>query len=142
VVDEPTSEQALAFLWREVAQEHFLRRPTAAEALAALEQRRKLVLRAGVHPQFPRLRHVWLDAADNGQGKGQDWIEQTLGWTNEIVQPPPRSQTVWVPNDLPPEQIDWSRVSAAAGFPGAATPLGGGAHVRLARPAAPAEQGV
>lgn len=43
MVDEPTPEQALARLWREVAQEHFLRRPTAAEALAALEQRRKLV---------------------------------------------------------------------------------------------------
>lgn len=28
--------------WRVVAQEHFLRRPTAAEALAALEQRRNL----------------------------------------------------------------------------------------------------
>jgi hypothetical protein len=139
VVDEPTSEQALAILWREVAQEHFLRRPTAAEALAALEQRRKLVLRAGVHPHFPRLRHVWLDAADNGQGKGQDWIEQTLGWTNEIVQPPPRSQTVWVPNDLPPEQIDWSRVSAAAGLPGPPPPLGGRKDVRLARPAAPTQ---
>jgi hypothetical protein len=101
-----------------------------------------LVLRAGVRPQFPRLRHVWLDAADNGKGKGQDWIAQTLGWTAQIVQQPPRSQKVWVPNDLPPDQIDWSRVPAAAGLPGAAETLGGGANVRLARPAAPAEQGL
>src|SRR5262245_8460704 len=36
----------------------------------------KLVLRAGVRTPFPRLRQVWLDAADNGKGK--DWIEQTL----------------------------------------------------------------
>ena len=43
MVAESTSEQALAILWREVAQEHFLWRPTAEEALAALERRRKLV---------------------------------------------------------------------------------------------------
>jgi transposase len=99
----------------------------------------KLVLRAGVRTQFPRLRHVWVDAADNGKGKGQDWIEQTLGWTAQIVQHPPRSQKVWVPNDLPPEQIDWSRVSAAAGLPGPPPPLGGRKDVRLARPAAPTQ---
>ena len=40
--NEPTPEQTLAILWREVAQEHFLRRPTAAEALAVLGRRRKL----------------------------------------------------------------------------------------------------
>ena len=28
--------------------------------------------------QFPRLRHVWLDAGYNGKGKGKDWIEKTL----------------------------------------------------------------
>jgi putative transposase len=99
----------------------------------------KLVLRAGVHTQFARLRHLWLDAAYNGKGKGKDWIEQTLGWTAQIVQHPPRSKKIWVPNDLPPEQIDWSRVSAAAGLPGPPPPLGGRKDVRLARPAAPTQ---
>jgi putative transposase len=40
--------------------------------------------------RFPRLSHVWLDAGYNGTGKGKDWIERTLGWTAQTVQPPPR----------------------------------------------------
>jgi transposase len=76
----------------------------------------KLVLRAGVRSQFPRLRHVWLDAAYNGKGKGKDWIEQTLGWTAQIVQHPPRYKKVWVPNDIPPDQIDWSKYLPPPGF--------------------------
>jgi transposase len=39
---------------------------------------------------FPRVSHVWLDAGDNGSGKGQDWIEKALGWTTQVVRPPPR----------------------------------------------------
>ena len=42
MADEPIFEQALATICREVAREHFLRRPTAAEALAALDQWRIL----------------------------------------------------------------------------------------------------
>jgi hypothetical protein len=69
----------------------------------------KLVLRAGVRTPFPRRRQVWLDAASNGKGKGKDWIEQTRGGSAQIVSHPPRYQKVWVPNDLPPDQIDWSK---------------------------------
>jgi transposase len=76
----------------------------------------KLVLHGGVRTQFPRLRHVWLDAAYNGTGKGKDWIEQTLGWTAQIVQHPPRYKKVWVPNDIPPDQIDWSKYLPPPGF--------------------------
>jgi putative transposase len=39
--------------------------------------------------QFPRLAHVWLDAGYNGKDKGQGWIETNLGWTTQIVKPPP-----------------------------------------------------
>jgi putative transposase len=39
---------------------------------------------------FPRLGHVWLDAAYNGKDKGQEWIEQHVGWTTQVVKPPPR----------------------------------------------------
>jgi putative transposase len=39
---------------------------------------------------FPRLGHVWLDAGYNGKDKGSDWIEQHLGWTTQVVRPPPR----------------------------------------------------
>jgi putative transposase len=76
----------------------------------------KLVLHAGVRIQFPRLRHVWLDAAYNGKGKGKDWIEQTVGWSAQIVQHPPRYKKIWVPKDLPPEQIDWSKYLPPPGF--------------------------
>src|SRR5258706_6242745 len=76
----------------------------------------KLVLPAGVRTQFPRLRHVWLDAAYNGKGKGKDWIEQTLGWSAQIVSHPPRYKKVWVPNDIPPDQIDWSKYLPPPGF--------------------------
>lgn len=40
--------------------------------------------------QFPRLSHAWLDAGYNGKDKGQDWIEKKLGWTAQVVKPPPR----------------------------------------------------
>jgi putative transposase len=102
----------------------------------------KFVLHESITSDFPRLRHVWLDRAYNGKGKGKDGIEQTLGWTAQIVAHPPRYQKVWVPKDIPPEQIDWSRVSAAARFPGASETVGGRKNVRLARPAAPAQQGL
>jgi putative transposase len=37
---------------------------------------------------FPRLSHVWLDAAYNAQEKGADWVEKVLGWSAEIVRHP------------------------------------------------------
>jgi putative transposase len=45
---------------------------------------------AGIQAAFPRLTHVWLDAAYNGKDKGQEWIQQHLGWTTQVVKPPPR----------------------------------------------------
>ena len=63
-----------------------------------------------IRTRFPRLQHVWLDAGDNGRGKGKDWIERTLGWSAEIVAHPPHyKKKVWVPNDIPPDQINWSK---------------------------------
>lgn len=43
----------------------------------------KLLLADTVRTQFPRLRHVWLDAGYNGRGRGKrkEWIEQALGWS-------------------------------------------------------------
>jgi putative transposase len=43
-----------------------------------------------IQVEFPYLAHVWLDAAYNGKDKGSDWIEQHLGWTTQVVKPPPR----------------------------------------------------
>jgi len=69
----------------------------------------KRLLADPVPSQFPRLSHIWLDAGYNGRGKGQEWIEQTLGWSAAIVAHPPRYKKVWAPTDIPPEQIDWAK---------------------------------
>lgn len=43
-----------------------------------------------IDEQFPRLAHLWLDGGYHGAGKGQDWVEQTLGWTVDLVKHPPK----------------------------------------------------
>lgn len=76
----------------------------------------KLLLPQSIRTQFPRLQHVWLDAGYNGKGKGKDWIEQTSGWTAQLVQHPRRPSTVWIFDDLPDDQIDWSKYLPPPGF--------------------------
>jgi hypothetical protein len=62
-----------------------------------------------VPTQCPRLQHVWRAAGSNGRGKGQDGLEQTLGWSAEIVKQRPRYKQVWIRGDLPDDQIDWAQ---------------------------------
>jgi putative transposase len=69
----------------------------------------KVVLHESIRTDFPRLRHVWLDSAYNGKGKGKHGIEQTIGWTVEIVAHRRRPSQVWIFDDLPDDQIDWSQ---------------------------------
>ena len=76
----------------------------------------KLVLHEPVRTDFPRLRHGWLDSAYHGKGKGKDWIERTLGWTAEIVAHRRRPSQVWIFDDLPDDQIDWSKYLPPPGF--------------------------
>jgi hypothetical protein len=49
---------------------------------------------APVLGRFPRLPQLWLDAADNGQGHGQDWVDTTRGGDRRdrvsSAQAPPR----------------------------------------------------
>jgi putative transposase len=52
--------------------------------------------------RFPRLGHVWVDQRYTGTGKA--WIEQALGWTDEVVRHPPKQRGVWV---FPGQEIDW-----------------------------------
>jgi len=61
-------------------------------------------LLAGVRERFPRLTHLWLDAAYNGQGKGKDWVEKALGLAAEVVRHPPKPRYVWM---LEGEEPDW-----------------------------------
>jgi putative transposase len=76
----------------------------------------KLVLSEPVRAQLPRMRLLWLDAGYNGRGKGKDWVEQTTGWTVQTVKAVHRYKRYWVPNDIPPEQIDWSQYLPTPGF--------------------------
>jgi len=69
----------------------------------------------GAATQFPRLRHVWLDAGYNGKGKGKDWIETQLGWTAKIVQHPPKPRSIWLPKGVEP---DWEKIAAHLPPPG------------------------
>src|SRR5262245_61069467 len=56
---------------------------------------------AEIREQFPRLSHVWLDAGYNGKEKGKVWIEKELGWSTDVVKPPPRR--VLVAADVEPD---------------------------------------
>jgi putative transposase len=55
-----------------------------------------------IQGEFPQLTHVWLDAAYNGQDTGSDWIAQHLGWTTQVVNPPPRRVLVAAEVEPPP----------------------------------------
>ena len=59
----------------------------------------QLLLEPGQDP-CPRMQHLWLDAAYNGHGKGQPWVEPTRGWTAEIVSHPPRRRRVLISEDV------------------------------------------
>ncbi len=76
----------------------------------------KLLLTESIPTAFPRLRHVWLDTGYNGRDKGKDWIEKTFGWTAQIVAHPRRPSKVWIFDDLPDDQIDWSKYLPPPGF--------------------------
>ena len=76
----------------------------------------KLVLDEPARAQLPRMRLLWLDAGYNGRGKGKDWVEQTTGWRVVTVKAIHRFKRYWVPNDIPPDQIDWSKYLPEPGF--------------------------
>jgi transposase len=75
----------------------------------------KLLLTPAVRARFPHL-HIWVDSAYNGQDKGQNWIKQTLGWSVAMVKRPTKPRGIWLPNDTPPEAIDWSKYLPPPGF--------------------------
>lgn len=55
---------------------------------------------------FPRMKKVWLDVAYSG--KGQEWIEQEMGWEAEIVkQAWTGLRGVWVPKGT---QVNWEEI--------------------------------
>jgi transposase len=44
----------------------------------------------GAKELFPRLSHLWLDAAYRGEDKGRGWVEKVLGWSVDLVERPRR----------------------------------------------------
>jgi putative transposase len=38
--------------------------------------------------QFPRLKHLWVDAGYRGEDRGKDWVEKKLGWSVDLVERP------------------------------------------------------
>jgi putative transposase len=36
--------------------------------------------------EFPRLKHLWMDAGYRGEDKGRGWVEKALGWSVELVE--------------------------------------------------------
>jgi putative transposase len=38
--------------------------------------------------RFPRLKHLWVDAGYRGEDKGKDWVQNTLGWSVDLVERP------------------------------------------------------
>jgi len=76
----------------------------------------KLVLDEPTRAGLPRMRHLWLDSGYNGRGKGSDWVQTTVGWTVQVLRAIHRFKRYWVPNDIPKEQIDWSKILPEPGF--------------------------
>ena len=54
--------------------------------------------------------------ASHGRGTGRDGVEQVTDWRVETVIAIHRFKRYWVPNVLPPEQIDWSQYLPEPGF--------------------------
>ena len=82
----------------------------------------KALLDRATKELFPRLSHLWLDAAYSGEDKGGDWVEKTLGWTAEIVRRPrkPAPEKVlmawakqWAKEGV---RVDWQKLLPPRGF--------------------------
>jgi putative transposase len=72
--------------------------------------------------QFPRLRHLWLEAGYRGEDKGADWVQKTLGWSVDLVErprkPAPREVLMrwarkWAKEGV---AVDWRKLLPPEGF--------------------------
>jgi putative transposase len=68
--------------------------------------------------QFPRLRHLWLDAGYRGEDKGADWVRKTLGWSVDLVERPRKPAPEEVLREWAKEgvTVDWQRLLPSKGF--------------------------
>jgi putative transposase len=72
--------------------------------------------------QFPRLRHLWLDAGYRGEDKGAHWVQKTLGWSVDLVErprkPAPREVLMRWAREWAKEgvAVDWRKLLPPEGF--------------------------
>jgi len=72
--------------------------------------------------QFPRLKHLWLDAGYRGEDKGKDWVEKVLGWSVDMIERPRKvasKETLmkwagrWLYEGI---AVDWEKLILPKGF--------------------------
>jgi putative transposase len=72
--------------------------------------------------EFPRLKHLWLDAGYRGENKGKDWVEKVWGWSVELVERPPKPAPKevlklwakeWAKEGV---RVDWEKLLPPKGF--------------------------
>jgi transposase len=72
--------------------------------------------------QFPRLKHLWVDAGYRGEDRGKDWVQKALGWSVDLVERPrkPAPKEVllrwaeqWLHEGV---VVDWQKLLPPKGF--------------------------
>ncbi|HEV8190713.1 MAG TPA: hypothetical protein VGP82_04405 [Ktedonobacterales bacterium] len=51
-------------------------------------------------------------------------MQTVVGWTVQVLRATHRFKRYWVPNDIPPDQIDWSGVPTPAQISRPSAPMG------------------
>ena len=82
----------------------------------------KTLLQRADNMQFPRLKHLWVDAGYRREDKGKDWVEKALGWNVELVErprkPAPEEILMRWAQELAKEgkKADWHKLLPPKGF--------------------------
>jgi transposase len=72
--------------------------------------------------EFPRLKHLWLDAGYRSEDKGEGWVKKALGWTVELVERPRKAAPEEVLEAWAAEwakegkRVDWQKLLPPRGF--------------------------
>jgi putative transposase len=87
-----------------------------------LDQEGTRLLLDGAKELFPRLSHLWLDAAYRGEEKGRGWVEKVLGWTVNLVERPRKAAPEEVLKSWAEQwekagvEVDWEKLMPPRGF--------------------------
>jgi putative transposase len=72
--------------------------------------------------QFPRLKHLWVDAGYRGEDKGKNWVEKKFGWSVDLIERPRKPAPkevlmVWAEQWLHEGvKVDWQKLLPPKGF--------------------------